>query len=392
MPPDRDYIHATLAELVRINSINPAFGAGDSSEAVVASRVESLLAEMGARTTTMEFAPGRASVVGRFPGSGGGRSLMLYGHLDTVGVSGMEDPFSAAVQDGRMYGRGSYDMKGGLTACLAAARMLAKGESLAGDLYVVAVADEETESRGMQLLLEEGLRTAGAIVTEATELDLGVAHKGFCWIEIVTEGRAAHGSRPEEGVDANTMMGRVLVALEQETTRIAAGRRHPLLGAGSQHVGTIQGGSGPSIYAARCRIELERRLIPGESADGAMADVNRLLTALGAADSTFKASARLLLDRPSFEQDPDSPLVRAVHSAATAVRGQAPAVIGHSYWMDASLLKAVGVETVMIGPAGTGAHADIEYVELDSVVRLAEILARAARFYSGGAAPPRNVV
>lgn len=382
MAPNQVFVPATLAELVRINSVNPAFGEGGTSEETLAVRVESILAELGARTMVLEFAPGRQSVVGRFPGTGGGRSLMLYAHLDTVGVEGMDDPFGATVRDNRMYGRGAYDMKGGLTACLAAARTIGLEAPLAGDLFVVAVADEETESRGMQQVLE-ALRTDGAIVTEATELDVGVAHKGFCWIEIITEGRAAHGSRPEEGVDANTMMGRVLVALEQETTRIAAGRRHPRVGAGSQHVGTIQGGSGASIYAARCRIELERRLIPGEIADDAMTDVNRVLHTLKAADPAFQASARLLLDRPSFEQDPESPLVRTVHAAATAVRGAAPAIIGHSYWMDASLLKAAGVETVVIGPSGAGAHADVEYVELDSVVDLAEILVRSARSYCG---------
>jgi len=308
---------------------------------------------------------------------------MLYGHLDTVGVAGMVQPFVPAVREGRLYGRGSYDMKGGLTACLAAARMLARGHHpLVGDLWLVAAADEETESRGMQQVLEV-LRTDGAIVTEATELDLGVAHKGFCWIEVVTEGRAAHGSRPDEGVDANTMMGRVLGALEAESTRIQAGRRHPLVGPGSQHVGVIRGGSGPSVYAASCRIEVERRLLPGETGDEAVAEVARVLEGLHRTDPAFRATARLLLERPSFEEDPASPLASAVRLAATAVRDTPPEVIGHSYWMDASLLKAAGVETVVIGPSGAGAHADIEYVELGSVVQLAEILARSAEIYCG---------
>ncbi len=383
MPPDPEFIQHTLADLVRINSINPAFGAGGTDESGAAGLVEHLLSGMGAQVQRFEFAPGRASVVGRLPGTGGGRSLMLYGHLDTVGVEGMTRALDPEVRNGRMYGRGTYDMKGGLTACLAAARTIAQGASLAGDLYVVAVADEETESRGMQQVLAQ-LRTDGAIVTEATELELGVAHKGFCWIEITTEGRAAHGSRPEEGIDANSLMGRVLVALEAETARIASGRRHPLVGPGSQHVGTIRGGSGPSIYAARCRIELERRLIPGESAESALADVQRVLETLGRADARFRATCRLLLNRPSFEQDPDSRLAMAVQEAATKVRGQPARVIGHSYWMDASLLKAAGVETVVIGPSGAGAHADIEYVELDSVADLAEILVRSARAYCGG--------
>ncbi len=382
MAIDPQFITRTLATLVSCNSVNPAFGSGGTDEAELAAKVEALLRGFGAETRTVEFAPGRRSVIGKLAGRGGGRSLMLYGHLDTVSAEGMTDPFVPRIEGGRLHGRGAYDMKGGLTACLAAMEQVAGGDGLAGDLYAVAVADEETESRGMQQVLET-LRTDGAIVTEATELDLGVAHKGFCWIEVTTEGRAAHGSRPEEGVDANTMMGRVLVALERQGSAIRSGRRHPLVGAGSQHVGVIHGGTGPSIYAAQCRIEVERRLLPGESGAEALAAVAALLRALAAEDPAFRASCRLLLERPSFEEHPGSPLAVQVRHAATAVRGTAPAVIGHSYWMDASLLKAAGIETVVIGPAGAGAHAAIEYVELDSVVQLAEILTLAARQYCG---------
>jgi len=383
MPIDPELIAATLASLVRCNSINPAFGKGDTSEAEIAVVLEDFLHRMGAEVQVVEFAPGRRSVVGRVSGSGGGRSLMLYGHLDTVSVEGMADPFRPVVRDGRMYGRGTYDMKGGLAACLVAARAIAEsGQPLAGDLVVVGVADEETESRGMQQLLET-LRTDGAIVTEATELDLCVAHKGFCWIEVVTEGRAAHGSRPEEGVDANTMMGRVLGGLEQVGERLRTGPRHPLVGAGSQHVGVMHGGTGPSIYAASCRIEVERRLLPGETGAGALAEVQEVLDRLRTEDPRCQATCRMVLDRPAFEQDTEVPLVQAVHQAAATVRGVPPAVIGHSYWMDASLLRAAGVETVVIGPAGFGAHAAVEWVELDSVTRLAEILVVAARAYCG---------
>lgn len=380
MPIDPLFIARTLVELVACNSVNPAFGAGDTSEAEVAALVEGLLAVMGAETRVLEFAPGRRSVIGRFPGRGGGRSLMLYGHLDTVSVEGMTDPFAPRLEHGRLHGRGAYDMKGGVTACLAAARAVASAGPLDGDLYVVAVADEETESRGVQQVLD-ALVTDGAIVTEATELDLGVAHKGFCWLEVVTEGRAAHGSRPEEGVDANTMMARVLIGLERQGVALRSGRRHPLLGPGSQHVGVIRGGTGPSIYSASCRIEVERRLLPGESGRQALAEVDQMLRDLAAEDPAFRARCRLLLDRPSFEEQPGAVLAVIVRQAATSVRGKAPAVIGHSYWMDASLLKAAGIETVVIGPAGAGAHATEEFVELDSVVKLAEILAVSATRY-----------
>lgn len=375
---DRAYLHDTLSALVRCNSINPAFGTGGTDESEAADLVASWLREMGAETRTCEFAPGRRSVIGRLPGVGGGRSLMLYGHLDTVGVEGMTAPFDPEVLDGRMYGRGTYDMKGGVAACLAAARAVVEsGTPHRGDLYVVGVADEETESRGMQQVLEL-IRPDAAIVTEATELDIGVAHKGFCWIEVVTEGRAAHGSRPDEGVDANQMMGRFLAAFEAHAEAIRRGPSHPLVGSGSAHVGTIHGGTGPSIYAATCRVELERRTLPGERPSEVLAAIQGMLDQLAGRDPAFRATCRLLLDRPSFEQDPASPIVAAVQAATVAVRGEPARVIGHSFWMDASLLKEAGVETVVLGPSGAGAHADVEFVDLGSVRTLAAILGTAA--------------
>lgn len=383
MPPALDEI---LAALVRCNSVNPAFGAGDTAEAAAAGLVAGWLHDLGAEVTTLEFAPGRRSVVGRFAGRGVAPSLMFYGHLDTVGVEGMTSPFEPKVRDGRMYGRGTYDMKGGVAACLAAARDLAGGGTPPGDLLVAAVADEETESRGMRQVLD-AFRPDMAIVTEATELEVGVAHKGFCWIEIETRGRAAHGSRPDEGIDANAMIGPVLVALAEAAARLQDGPRHPLLGPGSMHVGQLSGGTGPSIYAAACRLTLERRTLPGESAATVLAEVEAILDRVRQAHPGTDVTSRLVLERPSFEQDPDAPLVRAVRDAAGRARGVAPAVIGHSFWMDASLLKAAGTDTVVIGPAGAGAHAALEWVDLASVEALARILADAAR-EAWAAGPP----
>lgn len=373
------WLHQTLAELVACNSVNPAFGPGGTDESAAAALVAGHLRALGAAVQEFEFAPGRCSVVGRLAGRGTAPSLMLYGHLDTVGVEGMTDPFTPVVRDGRMYGRGTYDMKGGLAACLDAARQLAQGgRDLPGDLLVCAVADEETESRGMQQVLE-AVRPDLAIVTEATELEIGVAHKGFCWIGIETVGRAAHGSRPEEGIDANAMMGPILVALAEASRRLASGRRHALLGPGSMHVGQLSGGTGPSIYAAECHLVLERRTLPGETGTEVLREVQELLDQLQSRNPGLLARCRLLLERPSFEQDPESPLVRAVQAAAGTLRGAPPAVIGHSFWMDASLLKAAGVDTVVIGPAGAGAHAAEEWVDLASVGALSTILQDAAR-------------
>jgi acetylornithine deacetylase len=372
-----------LARLVRINSINPFFSAGTTNEREIADCVAGELRQIGARVEIREPEPGRTSVLGTLPGRSGGRSLLLYAHMDTVGIGGMPEPFSGAVRDGRMYGRGTYDMKGGLAACLAAARAIAEsGLPLAGDLHVLGVADEEVASLGLYDALTV-CRPDAAIVTEPTELDLCLAHKGFIWIEVETEGRAAHGSRFELGVDANLRMGRFLGKLDGLEQELRARPGHPLVGPPSLHAGTLRGGTAPSIYAASCRLEVERRTVPGETEAGCVAELQALADALSAADPAFHARIRPILTRPPFEVAPDAPLVRAVTEAATGVLGRAPAALGHSFWMDASLLAEAGVETVVIGAHGAGAHADEEWVDVASVVQLTEILARTAMAWSG---------
>jgi acetylornithine deacetylase len=384
MRVDSRYVAATLADLVRINSVNPAFSDGSTSERRIAEHVAEELARLGMETHTYAAETDRLSTVGWLPGTGGGRSLVLYGHLDTVGVGGMSDPFGAAVKEGRLYGRGAYDMKGGLAACLAAVKSLADaGVALPGDLLVVAPADEEVASIGMQQVLEHH-RADGAIVTEPTELELCIAHKGFTWIEVETTGRAAHGSRFQEGVDANMHMGRVMSELELVEQELRNRPPHPLLGPPSLHAGVLRGGSGPSTYAALCHLEIERRTLPGEPEAAVLREVEEIVERLAGQDPSFQASVRPRLTRAPFEVDPTVPVVRAVEDAAAGVLGRSPSHVGMSYWMDAALLAEAGIETVVMGPTGAGAHADEEWVDLESVVRLADILAEAAKAYCGG--------
>jgi acetylornithine deacetylase len=375
---DTEYLTATLARMVQIDSINPFFNDGKGDERAIAAFVAEELRGLGMRVETYEPQPHRVSVVGTLPGTGGGRSLMLYGHMDTVGVAGMAEPFSGAVRDGKMYGRGTYDMKGGLAACLGAAKAVVEsGTRLAGDLLVCGVADEEVASLGMIDVLTHK-KTDAAVVTEATELDVCLAHKGFCWIEVETIGRAAHGSKVNEGIDANLRMGRFLAKLEELEQELRRRPAHPLAGPPSLHAGVLRGGSAPSVYAAQCHLEVERRTVPGETEASCVAELRAIADRLAAADPTFQARVRPMLTREAFAVAADAPVVQAVVAAATAVRGRRPALMGHSFWMDAAILAAAGVETVVIGPAGAGAHADVEWVEMDSVHRLAEILARTA--------------
>ena len=386
MQVDFDAMVRTLGELVRINSINPAFSGGTTDERQVAAYVRAAMEGLGMRTQVHEPAPGRASVVGRLRGAGGGRSLILYAHHDTVGIEGMPDPWAAEVRGGRMYGRGAYDMKCGLAACLAAVRALAEsGTRLAGDLLIVSVADEEEASLGMTDVLLHHTADA-AIVTEPTELAMVTAHKGFCWIEVRTEGRAAHGSRWQEGVDANLRMGRVLRQLEEMGARLVLSDPHPVVGPPSLHAATLQGGTGWSTYAASCTLRIERRTIPGETEAGAVAQIQGLLDALAAEDPTFRATVRPVLTRQAWEAQPGSRITEIVAHAAAGVLGRAPERVGAPYWMDTSLLGAAGIDTIVFGPLGEGAHAAVEWVDLESVRQTAEVLARAAVDFCGEAA------
>ena len=222
-----------VSALVAIDSVNPDLVPGGAGEGEVASYVAAWMRDAGLEVEIDEAAPGRPSVVGVARGSGGGRTLMLNGHLDTVGVEGMERPFDPVVRDGRLYARGGYDMKAGVAACMIAAKRLAS-DDLAGDVIVAAVADEEYASIGTRSVLRRWSADA-AIVTEPTALRVCVAHKGFVWAELETTGRAAHGSRPAEGVDAITRMAPALARARGAPGRARracrARARRPRLGA-----------------------------------------------------------------------------------------------------------------------------------------------------------------
>lgn len=372
---DTPWLVRTLSDLVRINSINPSLAPGAPGESPIVAHLESVFAELGLATSRFEGIAGRPSLVGTLPGSGGGRSLMLNAHVDTVDVDAMTAPFSGEVLDGRLHGRGSYDMKGGLAASLAAVRAVkAAGVSLRGDVLIAAVADEEFASEGTQEVLRH-IRTDGAIVTEPTGLDVCLAHKGFMWFEIEIFGRAAHGSRFDLGVDAVMHAGRILHRLDGLERQLRGGRQHPLVGPASLHAATIRGGSGLSTYAASCVLQVERRTIPGETAAEAQRQIEEILQAVAVEDNRCRVQLRVLLDRPPFEVPSTAPLVQTVAAHATTVRGRPPALVGQTPWMDSAFLAAAGIETVVLGGDGAGAHAAEEWADLASLEQLAVILA-----------------
>jgi acetylornithine deacetylase len=382
MKVDRGYARGTLVRLVRIDSVNPTLAPGAPGEREIAAFVAESLHSCGLSVECCEPERGRVSVIARLAGTGGGRSLMLNAHCDTVGVEGMAEPFSGAIRDGKLYGRGAFDMKGSLAACMTAAKAIAgSGVPLAGDLVIAAVADEEYGSLGTADLLRRGIRTDAAIVTEPTALDVCLAHKGYLWIEVTVAGRAAHGSKFQYGIDANLKMGAFLHELATLERELRERPPHRLVGPPSLHAAILRGGSGLSTYAAAATVQIERRTVPGETEAQAAGEIQAVVDRLAAADPEFRATVRPFFVRDPFEVGEDAAIVRIVDGAAAKVRGTSPAHIGDTPWMDAALLQAAGIETVVFGPAGAGAHADVEWVDLESVYALAEILAGAALDY-----------
>ena len=295
----------------------------------------------------------------------------------------MEEPFSTAVRDGKMFGRGSYDMKGSLAAQIAAVKALKdSGAKLRGDLVIAAVADEEYGSIGTADLITH-LKTDAAIVTEPTAGKICLAHKGYLWIEVETNGRAAHGSRFEQGIDANMRMGRFLAQLDRLERELRARTPHALVGPPSLHAAMIHGGDGLSTYAASCKLQIERRTIPGETEAQVLHELQQIVDRLNSEDPTFIASVRSFFVREPFEVAREAPIVRALDRSVRKTLAREPEYFGDTPWMDAALLHAAGIETVVIGPAGGGAHASVEWVEMESVAQVAAILAEAAADYCG---------
>jgi acetylornithine deacetylase len=365
-----------LARLVAIDSVNPSLVPGGAGEREIAGFVSAWARESGLPADVLEGTPGRPSVVVRARGNGGGRALLLCGHYDTVTVEGMREPHTPRVDGDRLYGRGAYDMKAGVAAALIACREAA-GLGLAGDVIVAAVADEEHASLGVQEVLRE-VRADAAIVTEPTELEVVVAHKGFVWSEVEVTGRAAHGSRPHLGVDAIVKAAPILTAIGALDETLAAAT-HPLLGRASVHASTIDGGAELSSYPARCLLRLERRTLPGESGADVEAELGALLDACRAADAALEAAQRTLLVREPFEVPQEAEVVALVQAAATQALGAPPPIGGASYWADAAFIAAAGIPTVMFGPGGDGAHAAEEWVSVSDTKAVARTLVAVAQ-------------
>lgn len=332
-----------------------------------------------------QAATDRPNVIGVLQGRSPGRALMLCGHLDTVGVAGMAAPFDPVERDGKVYGRGAQDMKAGVAAMISVAQRLATSGGLkSGNLILAAVADEEYASIGASALVTS-YKADAAVVLEPSDLVIGVAHKGFSWVEIITEGIAAHGSRPADGKDAILAMGQVLSKLREQGRTLQARQPHPLLGTASLHASLITGGRELSTYPDRCTLQMERRTIAGESMDTALHEVENLLSGLKNEDPNFSANAKFLFGQPPYELTSGIDLPDRIEAEMARI-GRSTKQAGMTFWTDAAILGQAGIPSVVFGPGGAGLHGLVEYVRIEEVLLCRDILVNVAReFCSGGA-------
>ena len=368
--------------LVKVDSRNPDLVAGAPAEGEVARALGSVLEAWGFRVSLQEVVPGRPNVVARI-GTPGRRSLMFNGHLDVVGVEGMTHaPFDALTTDGKLYGRGATDMKGGVAAmCCAAWRAAQAG--LAGEVVVAAVVDEEWQSAGTKCLIDRGVRADACIVTEPTRLAIAPAHKGFTWTEVSFTGRAAHGSRYDVGIDAIRHAGLLLAELDRLEHEELVLHTHPLLGHASLHASSISGGSGWSTYPDQCLVTVERRTVPGESPDDAVHEMRQALKRVVAATESVRGDVRHVFSQWPSNVAVDAPVVRSLSAAMEGV-GERVSIDGLSAWTDAALLNAAGIPAICYGPGDISlAHSATEWVEEREITRATAVLERMALDWCG---------
>ena len=379
-------------QLVAFDSVNPGLVPGAVGEGPIARFVADRLSSSGFEVQLVPVLsdPRRMSVIAVRDGDRPGRTVVLNGHLDTVGVDGMVEPFTARIDGDRMFGRGTSDMKGGVAGLVIAAEQLVAAGAR-GRLVLAFVADEEDASLGAATVLEalSGGRLDVCLIAEPTWLDLAVAHRGYAVVRVGLQGLAAHSSQPEQGVDVLAPLGSLLVAVAGRNRALRQVFPHPLLAHGSLMSTVAHGGSAPFTVAAQAEALIERRTLPGEDATASLSEVRDLVDAVTAGAPGLDSTVELVLARDAWQADDSGPaaeLMDLLAAALPAAEAAPPARTGAPYWMESALWQASGVPTVVCGPAGGGLHAVDEWVDLAQLGRYPMAVADAVRrFLAGGA-------
>lgn len=374
-------IISDLSNMVRIPSVNPFGGKAcvDGAERAIAEYYEARLEDLGLEVGSKEVVPGRRNVWGRLKGLGGGPTIVLAGHLDTVGVAGYQKPFEPFIKNGRLYGRGSCDMKAGLAAYLEVVRQIqSSGVPLKGDLIVVGIVDEEHTLLGSADFGKTGPKADFALIAEPTNLSIACAHKGQINATLRTYGQSAHSSMPELGENAIMYMAAILEELRNYTDYLAARPNHALCGKPKFSAGVIRGGTNVSSVPDLCELEIDRRMVPGESLDAALAEIRMFADkAKGKYPSLKYELLPPSLSVNSLDVPTSSPLVQAMLKGYLETLGHEAEPASFPGATDA---PNFGCPTVICGPGAlVQAHSLEEYVSLDEIEALVRIYVSAIR-------------
>ena len=361
-----------LSQLVQINSVNRTLSGGPGERQLaefIARRLNNLQLDAALQTV----GPDQRNVTAIIAGKDRQRSLLLNAHLDTVGVDGMDQPFTLKRKEDRLYGRGTYDMKGSVAVMLLLADCFTRQKPPL-DLLFTFVSDEEDKSTGMEYLVDKWLprvspAIVGGIFLEPTEEDIGVCHRGFTWYELAVTGKAAHGSRPEEGIDAILPLRSALEEMSNIQAELQSSHPDPLLGHASLHSSIIKGGSELSMIASRSCLQWERRTLPGESSRNLAIELERMIQAVSNHAGDHTVTGREFFVRPPYRVAEDAEILKRLREVAPQSK-----LVGLPFWADSALAGAKGIPSILFGPIGHGAHAIDEWVSLKSLIRVYEIL------------------
>lgn len=370
-----------LMDLVAIDSVNPTLVPGGAGEERVARRLAAYAQSLGFAARLDYVTPTRPNVVAVWGGPTAGEAaldqrhgLLLNGHTDVVDVQGMTDPFTPRVEGDRIYGRGAGDMKGGLVAALLAMKAVRDaGVRLKKSVLFTGVVDEEYASLGTEAVARRYDAQAALVLDGAMAPE--IAHKGFAWVTVETVGKARHGSRYLEGIDAIAMMGRFLARMDALNAKYQKEAPHPLCGHKSIHASLVEGGTALSTYPGQCTARLERRTLPREDPRLIVEELAAITRDLQAQDERFSATLRLDFVRDGYEIDPSHPLVGTLTQAMLRQMGGQPTLVGAGGWKDSAILGAKGIPTVIFGAGGQGAHSLEEWAEMGNVLTCARVLA-----------------
>ena len=369
-----------LCAMVRIESVTPWLIPEGSGEKQIAAFIAEWLADTGAEVEIVEVEPGRPNVLARLRGTGGGPTLCLNAHSDTVGYANWPDEALVPQVDGDLiYGLGAADDKSGCAAGMLVLRSLARSpRRLRGDLLVACVADEEGVSIGSEHLARQGGIDAAIVIEPQSTDELVVEHQGFGWIDVIAHGVAAHGSAPDQGTDAIVHLAEVITRLHRLDRETFA--RHPsaMNGRTVFHTGTVTGGTDYATYPSRATLGIEIGTQPGEHLSDRVAEIEGIFAEVAQAEPSFRGEVVVRLDRDPFQAQGHEHLQQALVAAMTDVLGRPPKTTGLNAWTDAALMQAAGIPTLLIGATGGNFHAPGEWLAITEFMKLCAILEQAA--------------